>query len=84
MFKNAPGVFIGTFKEKWRQLDFSGCPDLQTELFNYQTWYNRLRPHQNPGGVTPLEAFQGKRHKDTEPLWASAWDGVLTGYYFPD
>jgi len=65
-------------------MDSSNSPDLQTELLIYQAWYNRLRPHQNLDGLTPKEVFRGKRHKDTEPLWASAWDGVLTGYYFPD
>ena len=76
--------FFGTFKEKFRQLDFSVC-DLQTELDIYQAWYNQIRTHQNLAGLTPAEVWKGKRNKNAEKAqWVSAWHGVLCGYYVPE
>jgi transposase InsO family protein len=76
--------FFGTFKEKFRQLDFSGC-NLQTELDIYQAWYNSVRTHSNLGGLTPAEVWRGRQNKNTEEAqWVSAWHGVLCGYYVPE
>lgn len=76
--------FFGTFKEKFRQLDFGYC-DLQTELDIYQAWYNHIRTHQNLAGLTPTEVWKGKRNKNAEKAqWVSAWHGVLCGYYVPE
>lgn len=76
--------FFGSFKEKFRQLDFAGC-DLQTELAIYRAWYNHIRTHQNLGGLTPAEVWRGKQNKNADQAqWVSAWQGVLCGYYVPD
>ncbi len=76
--------FFGTFKEKFRQLDFGHC-DLQTELDIYRAWYNHIRTHQNLAGLTPAEVWKGKRNKNAEKAqWVSAWHGVLCGYYVPE
>lgn len=77
--------FFGSFKQKWRQLDFNHCTNLQTELDIYQTWYNHIRTHSNLGGLTPAEVWQGRQNKNADQAqWISAWHGVLCGYYVPD
>lgn len=76
--------FFGSFKEKFRQLNFAGC-NLQTELAIYRAWYNHIRTHQNLGGLTPAEVWRGKQNKNADQAqWVSAWHGVLCGYYVPD
>nr|WP_215398949.1 integrase core domain-containing protein [Rheinheimera oceanensis] len=78
------GRFFGSFKEKFRQLDLTGC-NLQTELDIYRAWYNQIRTHQGLGGLTPAEVWRGKRNKNAEQARrVSAWQGVLCGYYLPD
>ena len=50
-----------------------------------RTWYNHLRPHQNLDGLTPAEAWSGKRmDRRRRPAWYSEWDGLLSGCYWPD
>ncbi|MEO3677397.1 integrase core domain-containing protein [Rheinheimera sp. FR7-31] len=76
--------FFGSFKEKFRQLDFTGC-DLQTELAIYRAWYNHIRTHQNLDGLTPAEVWRGKQNNNADQAqWVGAWQGVLCGYYVPD
>ncbi|WP_374440008.1 integrase core domain-containing protein [Pseudomonas panipatensis] len=58
---------------------------LQEALSQFGTWYKTVRPHQNLGGRTPLEAWRGIDPYQRTPrrmTWFDAWDGLLTGYYF--
>jgi len=77
--------FFGTFKEKFKQLDWLNvCPNyLQTELNSFQVWYNHVRIHSNLNDQTPAEFFTKSKPKD-KGILVSAWDGVLSGYSFPD
>ncbi|AWB66269.1 integrase [Saccharobesus litoralis] len=76
---------FGSFKQLWRQVDFTPCCNLQTELLRYQIWYNHIRPHSQLNGQTPMETFTNKPHNHkNQPVWVSDWDGVLSGFYFPD
>jgi len=74
---------FGSFKQKWRLANLSKTLNFQTELSHYQIWYNSIRPHSNLDGRTPAEVYQNTTSKGN-PVRASAWNGVLTGYYFPD
>lgn len=74
---------FGSFKQKWQLASLCNTLNLQIELEHYQAWYNSIRPHSNLDGRTPAEVYQNKASKGN-PIWVSAWNGVLTGYYFPD
>jgi transposase InsO family protein len=77
--------FFGSFKEKIKQITFNNVDTFQFELDIFNVWYNQLRTHQNLGGLTPKEAWLNKQDKKTsQAVLATAWDGLLTGYYFPD
>jgi transposase InsO family protein len=75
---------FGTLKSKldrWRVLDRA---QLQAALETFAFWYNAVRPHQNLGGRTPLEAWQGidpYRRAPKREEWFEAWDGLLQGYH---
>jgi transposase InsO family protein len=76
--------FFKTFKQRFEQVNWDNHPqNLQDELTKFLIWYNCIRPHQSLKGLTPKEAFTGKRNKGN-PQKVSDWHGVLTGYYFPD
>jgi len=74
---------FGTFKQKWRQISFVPYCHLQAQLNIYQVWYNVIRPHSNLESMTPAEVFNNKQHRGTAKF-VNAWDGVLSGFYFPD
>ena len=46
---------------------------MREEVASYATWYNRHRPHQSLGGLTPAEAHDGEAHSavsfETRPRW---------------
>ncbi|MEQ1661865.1 MAG: integrase core domain-containing protein [Thiobacillus sp.] len=75
---------FGTLKCKLDQLEVAGFDALQDALREFRFFYNHVRPHQNLGGSTPMEAWAA-----TDPLatpvkrecWFEAWDGLLRGYY---
>lgn len=75
---------FGTLKgklDRWRVLDHK---QLQRALDSFAFWYNAVRPHQNLGGRTPLEAWHRidpYRHPPRQELWFEAWDGLLQGYH---
>jgi putative transposase len=61
---------------------------LQKALAEFIHFYNHVRPHQDLGGLTPLEAWQGmclsdvqQVHAHTQGQWVQAMDGLLVGYY---
>ncbi|HBX57755.1 integrase core domain-containing protein [Pseudomonas sp. UBA2684] len=75
---------FGTLKgklDRWRLLDRA---QLYSALSQFAFWYNAVRPHQNLGGRTPLEAWQGidpYRRPPRREEWFEAWDGLLQGYH---
>jgi len=77
--------FFGTFKSKFKQLDWSSfnVRGLQVELDLFQVWYNYVRVHSNLNDQTPAEFFTKSKTRG-KPQFVSDWDGVLSGYYFPD
>ncbi len=74
---------FGTFKHKWQQAHFTNADQLQQQLVIYQTWYSSIRPHSHLDGRTPAEVHQSKTPKG-KAIEVTGWDGVLSGYYFPD
>jgi len=76
--------FFGTLKERLGRLD-SVTVQLPENLHLLRIWYNHIRFHDNLDGRTPAQAWSGKSPKPgKEPLFFREWDGVLTGFYFPD
>jgi transposase InsO family protein len=74
-----------TFKTQFKQAIFDNSCSLQTELTTFNIWYNQLRTHENLGGLTPKETWLNRKDKQTsQAVFATAWDGLLTGFYFPD
>ena len=77
--------FFGSFKEKAKQVVFTNAETFQTELDTFNIWYNHCRTHENIGGLTPKEMWLNKRDRNViKAIWVNDWNGVLTGYYFPD
>ena len=76
--------FFGTLKESLNQLAVVSFDALNTALGEYRFFYNHIRPHQNLGGATPAEAWDGIAPYSTrckQEYWFEAWDGVLQGHY---
>ena len=76
---------FGTLKHLLRKVNWSRVPraGLQGVLQEFSVFYNELRPHQGLGGLTPLEAWQGKTLRDVQAEHAShqaQWLRVLTRF----
>jgi len=57
-------------------------------LREFSRFYNEVRPHQSPAGLTPMEVWQGKslseaqqRHAHAHGKWVQVLDGLLVGYH---
>ncbi len=77
---------FGTLKHKLDQWQVEGRDQLNGALGLFQFWYNHVRPHQNLGGRTPAEVWNGASVFTRRPkreYWFEAWDGLLTGWYLP-
>lgn len=73
-----------TLKDSLDRIAVMGTDDLQCKLIEFCAWYNHIRPHQHLAGRTPAEAWAGSAKKSTmTPIWFSAWDARLTGWFFP-
>jgi putative transposase len=48
----------GTLKQHLNQIQVQNAQDLQHRLSEFAHWYNEARPHQNLGGLTPMEAWE--------------------------
>lgn len=76
--------FFGTLKQKldcWVVPDHAG---LAASLIQFVAWYNHVRPHQHPQGMTPMEAWSGsglRARPVVRRVWFEAWDGLLQGEY---
>ncbi len=76
--------FFGTLKGKLDQLLVESLPALNAALGEFRFFYNHVRPHQNLGGRTPAEAWEGLDPYATRinrEYWFETWDGLLKGYY---
>jgi len=61
-----------------------GTEDLAETLSIFRFWYNHVRPHQHLKGRTPSEVWNGHvRSRRDEPVYFSAWDDLLTGFFVP-
>jgi transposase InsO family protein len=74
--------FFGTFKEAIRQVTMP-LAALPMALDEFRFFYNHVRTHTNISGRTPAEAWNKTKKPKIVPLWFEAWDGVLTGDYYP-
>ena len=77
--------FFGTLKAVLRRLRFGDGATLGAFLADFCHWHNELRPHQNLGGMTPVEAWQGTDpfHAPREPKaveFVEGWEGLLLGF----
>ena len=78
--------FFGTLKQYLKQMQFDNPTALEGLLQDFGTWYNQIRPHQNLGGLTPLEAWDGVDAFDpNQPpkqiRFVQYWDGLLCGFH---
>jgi len=77
--------FFGTLKSRLNCWEVDNLAQLNGALGEFKIWYNHVRPHQNLGGRTPAEVWQGidiYTNKSKQEYWFEAWDGLLTGFYF--
>jgi putative transposase len=49
---------FGTLKPLLRKVALANVGMLDKALFEFQLFYNYVRPHQNPGGRTPAEVWR--------------------------
>ena len=75
--------FFGTLKERTQQVVFANPAAMDLGLAQFRVWYNHVRPHQHLQDRTPAEVWAGKPITHGRGEYFSAWDGVLTGFYFP-
>jgi transposase InsO family protein len=75
--------FFGTLKAAMAQVIVPSAEILQPALDEFRFFYNHIRPHTAIGGRTPAEAWSRTAKPKTAPIWFEAWDGVLTGDYYP-
>lgn len=79
--------FFGRIKPFIRQINLHSPTELQNALDEIRHFFNDVRPHQNLGGLTPAEAWQGLTPIDifrTPPKSAQLvqlLDGLLVGYH---
>ena len=75
--------FFGTLKQKLDRITIADRDDLCCKLIEFRCWYNHIRPHQHLHGHTPAEAWVGHKKSTRRPERFDAWDGRLTGWFFP-
>lgn len=75
--------FFGTLKQKLDAISVADGNELAFKLNAFRAWYNHARPHQHLLGRTPAEAWAGRGKSLGTPEQFSAWEGRLTGWFFP-
>jgi transposase InsO family protein len=74
---------FGTLKQQLDRIIPADESDLRIKLAQFRGWYNHVRPHQHLQGKTPAEVWEGRKKSTKPPQWFSAWEGLITGWYFP-
>jgi transposase InsO family protein len=74
---------FGTLKAALGEIVVVDADDWNCKLIEFRAWYNHARPHQHLGLRTPEEAWSGTPRSMKPPWLLRAWDGELTGWYFP-
>ena len=78
---------FGTLKPLLRQLVIPTKAALQLALDEFTLFYNHARPHQNLGGLTPAETWNGycktdlAQRQPKRAVLVQALDGLLVGYW---
>ncbi len=75
--------FFGTLKQKLDAISIADGHELAIKLLAFRAWYNHVRPHQHLLGHTPAEVWAGRDKSLGTPERFSAWEGRLTGWFFP-
>ncbi len=76
--------FFKTFKELVGHWPVQEAAEPQEDLDLFRSWYNHVRPHQHLDGLTPAQQWSGEGpDRSKQARYFSAWDGLLTGFYFP-
>jgi len=76
--------FFGTLKQSLNGWQVVDAPMLQRTLDQFLFFYNHVRPHENLGGKTPIEAWEKidpYAGKPRQIRYFAAWEGLLTGFY---
>ncbi|MCP3998942.1 MAG: transposase family protein [bacterium] len=77
-------AFLRHSKKRLRRRGpLSNSAGLQGELDIFRFWYNHARTHQHLDGRTPAMAWNRQDKPRKKARYFSAWEGVLTGFYFP-
>jgi transposase InsO family protein len=77
---------FGTLKPLLRQLVIPSKAALQRALEEFTLFYNYARPHQNLGGLTPAQKWNGFSKADlmqtppTQAVLVQALNGLMVGY----
>lgn len=74
---------FGTLKQVLDRIAATDGAELVVRLIEFRCWYNHVRPHQHLDGHTPAEVWAGRTKSRKRPLYFRAWDGLLSGWYFP-
>ena len=77
--------FFWTFKDRIKKLVIENSSHLDQALPEFRFWYNHVRTHQHLKGNTPAQVWRSQitNKAPTLPYYFSAWDNLLTGFYFP-
>ena len=76
--------FFGTLKQSLNGWQVADAPMLQRALAQFLFFYNHVRPHENLGGQTPVEAWEkidSYAEKPKQVRYFEAWEGLLTGFH---
>ena len=79
---------FGTLKPLLRKIRPATEQALTNALNGFRRFYNEVRPHQNLGGLTPIEVWEGKRLTDVQQAQTKgrgqlvqALGGLMVGYH---
>lgn len=75
---------FGTLKQSIKKIVVK-ANDVDLRLAEFRFFYNHVRSHENLKGKTPAEAWSKRLpNSKKEPMAISLWQGLLSGYYWPE